>query len=74
VRRADRVAIIWEGDEPTEVKHITYGEALADTCRLANAYKTLGVVKGDRVCLYMVSMLAPRSAGLHTNGWAGRVI
>ena len=50
---SDRVAIIWEGDEPTEVRHITYGEALADTCRLANTYKSLGVRKGDRVCLYM---------------------
>ena len=41
----DRTAIIWEGDEPTEIRRITYGEALADTCRLANAYKTLGVSK-----------------------------
>ena len=49
----DRLAIIWEGDEPTDVKHITYGEALGDTCRLANAFKTLGARKGDRICLYM---------------------
>ena len=40
---ADRLAIIWEGDEPTDVKRITYGEALADTCRLANAFKAHGV-------------------------------
>jgi len=50
---ADRIAIIWEGDEPTDVRRITYGEALGDTCRLANAFKTHGVGKGDRVCLYM---------------------
>ncbi|KAL1499677.1 hypothetical protein AB1Y20_011874 [Prymnesium parvum] len=50
---ASRTAIIWEGDEPNDVKHITYGEALAATCRLANALRTLGVRKGDRVCLYM---------------------
>jgi len=50
---ADRMAIIWEGDEPTEIRRVTYGEALADTCRLANAYKSLGVRKGDIVCLYM---------------------
>ena len=50
---ADRLAIIWEGDEPTEVRRITYGEALGDTCRLANAFRTYGVRKGDRVCLYM---------------------
>ena len=42
-----------EGDEPGDCKHITYGEALAATCQLANALKTLGVGKGDRVCLYM---------------------
>ena len=50
---ADRTAIIWEGDEPTDVKHITYGEALGETCRIANALKSLGVGKGDRVCIYM---------------------
>ena len=50
---ADRMAIIWEGDEPTDVRRITYGEALADTCRLANAFKTYGARKGDRICLYM---------------------
>ena len=35
----DHTAIIWEGDEPTEVKRITYGEALAGTCQLANALR-----------------------------------
>ena len=49
----DHTAIIWEGDEPTEVKRITYGEALAGTCQLANALRARGVRKGDRVCLYM---------------------
>lgn len=50
---AERTAIIWEGDEPGDSKHISYGEALAQTCRIANTLRTLGVEKGDRVCLYM---------------------
>ena len=41
----DHTAIIWEGDEPTEVKRITYGEALAGTCQLANALRARGVRK-----------------------------
>mmetsp|Transcript_52063 Transcript_52063/g.111354 ORF Transcript_52063/g.111354 Transcript_52063/m.111354 type:complete len:651 (-) Transcript_52063:377-2329(-) len=46
-------AIIWEGDEPGDCKYITYGELLGEVCKLANTLKTLGVGKGDRVCLYM---------------------
>ena len=75
----DNIAIIWEGDEPTDVKRITYAEALAGTCRLANALRTLGVVKGDRVCLYMpmvpeatYSMLAcARIGAVHSVVFAG---
>ncbi|CAL8297700.1 unnamed protein product [Merluccius merluccius] len=54
-----RVALIWERDEPgTEVK-VTYRELLDSTCQLANALKTHGVHKGDRVAIYMpVSPLA----------------
>ncbi|TVS17515.1 MAG: acetate--CoA ligase [Gammaproteobacteria bacterium] len=51
--RGDQTAIIWEGDEPTESKHITYREAHAEVCRLANVLKERGVGKGDRVCIYM---------------------
>ena len=51
--RGDQTAIIWEGDEPTESKHITYREAHAEVCRLANVLKDRGVGKGDRVCIYM---------------------
>jgi acetyl-CoA synthetase len=50
---ADRTAIIWEGDEPTDVRHVTYGEALREVCRLANALKAAGVQRGDRVAIYM---------------------
>lgn len=47
------VALIWEGDEPTLEKKITYGELKGEVCRLANALKTRGVSKGDRVTIYM---------------------
>jgi acetyl-CoA synthetase len=47
---ADKLAIIWEGDEPTDIRRITYGEALGDTCRLANALRHLGAAK---VCCVM---------------------
>jgi acetyl-CoA synthetase len=51
--RGDDVAIIWEGDDPAQSKSITYREAYAQVCRLANVMKSLGVEKGDRVTLYM---------------------
>ena len=47
--KKDDVAIIWEGDDPGEDKHITYGELHEAVCRLANALKARGVKKGDRV-------------------------
>jgi acetyl-CoA synthetase len=52
-RRGEQTAIIWEGDEPTDDKHITYRELHSHVCKLANALKRRGVVKGDRVCIYM---------------------
>ncbi len=51
--RADQTAILWEGDDPTEDKQITYSELHADVCRLANVLKDRGVKKGDRVSIYM---------------------
>ena len=51
--RGDQVAIIWEGDDPSVDKHITYKALHEHVCRLANVYKSLGVGKGDRVILYM---------------------
>ena len=52
-KNRDKVAIIWESDEPSLSKTITYGELYEQVCRLSNIYKELGVNKGDRVILYM---------------------
>ncbi|MGQ7247457.1 acetate--CoA ligase [Halomonas sp. V046] len=52
-QRGDQPAIIWEGDDPNTAKTLTYRELHAETCRLANALKSLGVGKGDTVTLYM---------------------
>ncbi len=51
--RADDVAIIFEGDEPDQQRRITYGEAHAEVCRMANVLKAHGAKKGDRITLYM---------------------
>ena len=53
-KHGDTVAIIWEPDEPGEdARHITYRDLYAEVCRFANVLKAQGVVKGDRVTLYM---------------------
>jgi len=52
-RRADQVAIIWEGDDPAESKRITYRELHDETCRMANILRNRNVEKGDRVTIYM---------------------
>src|SRR6185437_3275346 len=51
--RADQTAIIWEGDDPNESKHITYAELHENVCRLANVLKSHGIKKGDRVTIYL---------------------
>ena len=52
-KRADKVAIIWEGDDPSEDAKITYRELHQHVCKFANVLKTQGVKKGDRVTIYM---------------------
>ncbi|MEH3146975.1 MAG: acetate--CoA ligase [Methylobacterium frigidaeris] len=52
-RRGDQVAIIWEGDDPNESRHITYRELHAEVCRMANVLRNRGVGKGDRVTIYL---------------------
>ncbi|MBE7219307.1 MAG: acetate--CoA ligase, partial [Caulobacteraceae bacterium] len=51
--RGDKVAILWEGDEPGTARAITYREAHEEVCRFANVLKARGVRKGDRVTIYM---------------------
>ncbi|KGI79161.1 acetate--CoA ligase [Oleiagrimonas soli] len=77
--RGDKTAIIFEGDEPDDTRHITYRELHGEVCRFANALRHLGVGKGDRVALYMpmvpeaaVAMLAcARIGAIHSVVFGG---
>ncbi|MBM3636065.1 MAG: acetate--CoA ligase [Alphaproteobacteria bacterium] len=51
--RANQTAIIWEGDDPSDSKHITYQELHDEVCRFANVLKAHGVHKGDTVTIYL---------------------
>jgi acetyl-CoA synthetase len=52
-QRAKQTAIIWEGDEPNEQKHVTYEELHREVCRFANVLKAYGVRRGDTVTIYL---------------------
>ena len=52
-QRADQTAILWEGDDPKEHRHVSYGELHQTVCRFANVLKAQGIRKGDRVTIYM---------------------
>jgi acetyl-CoA synthetase len=49
----NQTAIIWEGNDPSESKHISYSELLEQVSKFANVLKAHGVKKGDRVCIYL---------------------
>ncbi|MBT7518986.1 MAG: AMP-binding protein, partial [Candidatus Marinimicrobia bacterium] len=49
----DETAIIWEGNDPNQSRKFTYNDLLKEVSQFANALKSLGVEKGDRVCIYM---------------------
>ena len=51
--RANQTAIIFEGDDPSDSRHITYQELHEQVCRFANVLKAHGVKKGDRVTIYL---------------------
>jgi acetyl-CoA synthetase len=51
--RGDKIAIIWEGDDPKDSRTVTYRELHAQVCKLSNVLKSKGVKKGDRVTIYM---------------------
>ena len=77
--RPDQVAIIWEGDDPDSTRTITYRELHEQVCRFANALKSLGASKGDRITIYLpmvieaaVAMLAcARIGAIHSIVFGG---
>jgi len=54
---ADKTALIWEGDNPSETSSVSYQELHDEVCKLSNALKELGITKGSRVCIYMPMIL-----------------
>ena len=77
--RSEQTAILWEGDEPSDIKRISYQELHNKVCQLANVLKKHGIKKGDRVALYMpmipeaaYAMLAcARIGAIHSVVFAG---
>ena len=77
--RGDQTAIIWEGDDPNDSKHITYKQLHDEVCQFSNVLKSRGVKKGDRVTIYMpmvpeaaVAMLAcARIGAVHSVVFGG---
>lgn len=51
--RGEKTAILWEGDEPGDVREISYRELHSEVCKFSNALESIGVGKGDRVIIYM---------------------
>jgi len=78
-KRGDQVAILWEGDEPDQDRKITYRELHEEVCKFANALKSIGAKKGDRITIYMpmipeaaVAMLAcARIGAIHSVVFGG---
>lgn len=76
---ANEIALVWEGDEPDDIRKLTYEEVLRKVCQIANALTTMGVVKGDVVTIYMpmipelaMTMLAcTRIGAVHSVVFAG---
>ena len=78
-KRGNQTAIIWEGDDPSQSKRITYKELHDEVCRIANILRTRNVKKGDRVTIYLpmipeaaYAMLAcARIGAIHSVVFAG---
>jgi len=78
-KRGDKTAIIFEGDDPSESRSLTYRELHREVCKFANTLKNLGVAKGDRVIVYLpmipeaaVAMLAcARIGAIHSVVFGG---
>ena len=77
--RGDQTAIIWEGDDPADSRHISYAELHEEVCKFANVLKGEGAKKGDRITIYMpmipeatVAMLAcARIGAVHSVVFGG---
>ena len=77
--RGDQTAIIWEGDDPADSRHISYAELHEEVCKFANVLKSEGAKKGDRITIYMpmipeaaVAMLAcARIGAVHSVVFGG---
>ena len=77
--RANQTAILWEGDDPAQSRHITYADLHREVCRFANVMKANGVKRGDRVTIYLpmipeaaYAMLAcARIGAIHSVVFAG---
>ena len=77
--RGNQTAIIWEGDDPADSRHISYAELHEEVCKFANVLKAEGAKKGDRITIYMpmipeatVAMLAcARIGAVHSVVFGG---
>ena len=78
-KRKNQIAIIWEGDDPKDIRRITYQELYIAVNRFANVLKKKGIKKKDRVCIYLpmipeaaIAMLAcARIGAIHSVVFAG---
>ena len=77
--KGENTAIIWEGDEPNQSKHITYNQLYEDVCKFSNVLKKVGAKKGDLITIYMpmipeatIAMLAcTRIGAIHSVVFGG---
>ncbi len=77
--RGEVTAIIWEGDDPSQQRRLSYRELHEEVCRFANALKALGAKRGDRITIYLpmipeaaVAMLAcTRIGAIHSIVFGG---
>lgn len=78
-KRGDQIAIIWQGDDPSESLTLTYRALYEKVCQLANVLKAKGVQRGDNICIYLpmipeaaIAMLAcARIGAVHSVVFAG---
>lgn len=75
----NKIAILWEGDEPDQIRTLTYAQLHQEVCRTANALRELGLKKGERAIIYMgmvpetaIAMLAcARLGAIHSVVFGG---